>query len=758
MKYRLLLLLFVCCQYAFAQKVALVLSGGGAKGLAHVGALKALEENNIPIDCITGTSMGALVGGFYAAGYSTEEILSLGLSKDLQDWVKNIPKSKYSYLQKEDDFDPSWLTLKFSIDSSFSATLGTTLSEDYILNFALAKEFASATKLSKSNFDNLFVPYRATASEIFTEQEVILSSGNLFEAARASMAVPFFYRPVRINNRLLFDGGIYNNFPVKTAKEAFHPDVVIGINVASKKMQEYPYDKDNNLIAESLLFAILDKTDSTEISDNGVFIDVELENFNALDFNEAKNIIELGYNSTMRKMEEIKTKIKRRVSDDELKEKREAFSLKSDEILFDSIAIKGFKKNQFRYITGRFDNTNPISFDKIEDGYNKIVSDDYFANIFPSYSFTKKNTFTLSGNPNPKLRGKIGGSLTSRNTSQLFVGFDFKRLTRVLSHYSLGIHTGRFYQSVNIKSKVQFPGKLELSIKPEFIYNHWNFTSITDLFSPGVEPEIQDSKDLSYGINFEFPIRERIKFNFHTSYFKNRDKFSNNSILVSSDTLDVLKLTGSKIQGKIYFNSLNLHQYPSKGQKLNLFANYIFSNENYSAGNTSNINSIQNKRQNWYKVGLEAEKYMNPHKFYSLGISFTSIYSNQPTFGSTRSTVLSQASFNPLQDSRTLVLGNFRGRKYMTMGIKNVFHLNGNFQFRVEGYAIYHFEKLSIDTENQPYYFTSKKINFSGTTGLVYQSLIGPISLSLNYYDQQNRNWSGLLHIGYLLFNKKSLD
>ncbi len=751
-------MLLIICQCVFAQKVALVLSGGGAKGLAHAGAIKALEENNIPIDCITGTSMGALVGAFYASGYTAEEIVSLGLSKSLQDWVKNIPKSKYSYLQKEDDFDPSWLTLKFSIDSSFSATLGTTLSDDYVLNFALAKEFASATKLSHNNFDSLFVPYRATASEIFTEQKVVLKSGNLFEAARASMAVPFFYRPIRINNQLLFDGGIYNNFPVKTAKEAFNPDVIIGVNVASKKMRNYPYGKDNNLIAESLLFAILDKTDSTDISEHGVFIDVELENYNALDFDEAKRIIELGYNSTMKKMEEIKTKIKRRIPNSDLKEKRDSFSLKSSEILFDTIKTEGFKKNQFKYITGRFDNTAPISFEKIEDGYNKIVSDDYFANIFPSYSFDQTNSFTLTGNPNPKLRGKIGGSLTSRNTSQLFVGFDFKRLTRVLSHYSIGIHTGRFYQSVKLKSKVRFPGKLELSIMPEVIYNRWNFISTTDLFSQSVKPEIQDSKDLSLGVNFEFPIRERMKFNFHTSYFKNRDKFSNNNILVSSDTLDVLKLTGVKVQAKIYYSSLNLHQYPYKGQRLNLFSNYIFGQENYNAGNTSNINSIQGKNQNWYKIGLEAEKYINVNKLYTFGMSFTSVFSNQPTFGTARSTVLNQASFYPLQDSKTLILGNFRGRKYVTMGLKNVFHLSGSFQLRIEGYSIYHLEKLDVDSKNLPYYLTGKNLNFSGTTGLIYQSLIGPISLSLNYYDQQNHKWGGFLHIGYLLFNKKSLD
>ena len=99
------------------------------------------------------------------------------------------------HFQEKDVPDPSWVTLKLSIDSSFSASFGTTISNDYMLNFALAKKFTSSTELSGSDFDNLFVPFRATASEIFTEKAVVLKSGNLFEAAIASIAVPFFLSP-----------------------------------------------------------------------------------------------------------------------------------------------------------------------------------------------------------------------------------------------------------------------------------------------------------------------------------------------------------------------------------------------------------------------------------------------------------------------------------------------------------------------------------------------------------------------------------
>ncbi len=745
-------------QSVSAQKVALVLSGGGAKGLAHAGALLALEENGIPIDYVTGTSMGALVGAFYAAGYSAKDIVSIARSDDLQNWVKNIPPKKYRYLYEEETADPSWVGVKLRIDSSFSATFRTHLSEDHFLNFSLAQKLASATQISGGDFNKLFVPYRATASEIFTEKAIVLKKGNLFEAARASMAVPFVYRPVKIHNELLFDGGIYNNFPAETAKTEFAPDIIIGINVASKKVNVYPYGKDDHLIAESLLFAILDKTDSTELSPNDIFIDVALKEYTALDFDEAKHIVKLGYKSAMSKMPEIKQKIQRRIRAEELKSRRIAFHDNSLHIQFDSLKIEGFKKNQFKYIKGRFSPKRPLYFDNIEEGYNRIVSNDYFANIFPSYEFGKKNTFSLSGNPNPGLNGKIGGTLISRNTSQLYFGLDVKRLTRVLSHHSIGIHTGRFYQSIHIKSKIQFPGRLNLSIMPEYLFNRWNYISTTDLFSQTNRPQIQDTQDTSYGVNIEVPAFRKMRLTFSSSYFRNKDKFSNKTVLVSTDTLDVLKLKGVKWQAKLHYNTLNFRQYAFSGEKLRFYTTYIRAKDNYKPGNTSNLSTYQHQNPSWVRLGLELEKYFKISDNYRIGLSSHSIFSTQPALATLRATELNQAGFFPLQDSKTLVLENFRGRKFSTVGVKNIFLLSDKAHLRLEGYSLYHYELLQGNPGSAAQYKAEGQLRLSGTAGAVYHSIIGPISFSVNYYDQPEHRWGAILHIGYLLFNRKSLE
>ena len=127
MKRTLLLTIFLFCFFAArAQKVGLVFSGGGAKGLAHIGVLKALEENNIPIDYIVGTSMGGIVGGMYASGYTPTEIETIALSEDFQNWVSGYFESEYRYFYNKKPENPSFITAKLQIDTGFNFKLRTT--------------------------------------------------------------------------------------------------------------------------------------------------------------------------------------------------------------------------------------------------------------------------------------------------------------------------------------------------------------------------------------------------------------------------------------------------------------------------------------------------------------------------------------------------------------------------------------------------------------------------------------------------------
>src|SRR5690606_9846289 len=223
------LLILFCILLSFplhAQKVALVLSGGGAKGLAHIGVIKALEENNIPIDYIVGTSMGAIVGAFYAAGYSPEEIEEMVVSESFQNWVNGRLDKNYNYYFHAKESNASFFNVSVALDTSLNTTVSTKLAKDLTLNFALAELLAQASETCCYDLDSVFMPSPACASEIFMQKNVVLKNGNLSDAVRASMSVPFLYDPIKINDQYLFDGGIYNNFPVDIAIREFDPDYI----------------------------------------------------------------------------------------------------------------------------------------------------------------------------------------------------------------------------------------------------------------------------------------------------------------------------------------------------------------------------------------------------------------------------------------------------------------------------------------------------------------------------------------------------
>ena len=175
---------------ASGQKVGLVLSGGGAKGAAHIGVIKALEENNIPIDYVTGTSAGAIVGSLYAMGYTPEEMVQLMLSDEFSYWQTGTVENEYQYYFTRPDPTPQFG--HFSIDMTDSLQVKANfLPESLInpiqMNQAFMGLFSQAAAKAVWNFDNLFVPFRCVASDIYGKKPIIFKNGDLGDAVRASM-------------------------------------------------------------------------------------------------------------------------------------------------------------------------------------------------------------------------------------------------------------------------------------------------------------------------------------------------------------------------------------------------------------------------------------------------------------------------------------------------------------------------------------------------------------------------------------------
>ena len=214
-------------------KVGLVLSGGGAKGLAHIGVLKVLEEQGVQIDYITGTSMGAIIGGLYASGYTASELDSVFSKIDSNALISDyIPRISKSFYEKKND-EIYALTLPFQ---HFKIGLPQALSRG-MYNYNLMNKLLAHVRHVR-DFKDLNIPFLCIATDIETGEAVLLDNGYLPQVILASGAFPSLFAPVYIDDKYLIDGGIVNNYPIRELKE-MGADIVIGVDVQDglKKME-----------------------------------------------------------------------------------------------------------------------------------------------------------------------------------------------------------------------------------------------------------------------------------------------------------------------------------------------------------------------------------------------------------------------------------------------------------------------------------------------------------------------------------------
>lgn len=746
---------------AHSQKISVVLSGGGAKGLAHIGVLKALEENEIPIDNLVGTSMGGIVAGCYAAGMSPNQIEDIVTSPQFLNWVNGRLErgQSYYYFKKEDD--ASFLKLNLSLDSTFNFLFNTSIANDLSLNFAMAEKLAQPSAISKNNFDSLFVPLRIMAAEIFTQSEVELKRGALSDALRATQTVPFFYNPIRIDGKYLFDGGVYNNFPIDIAQKNFNPDVVIGSNVSSKVYNQYPYGEDEKLISRSLLYMLLDKSNPKDVPASGIYIQPDLSSYSAFDFASAQALIDSGYQQTMKQMPELKSKIKRRVACEEVAARRNAFNRKTPPIVVNDIQLEGFKRGQKLYINKFFKSgKRPLYFNDIKTGYFKLVSEPFFNNVYPSFGFdtTQRNfNFRLSRRPQNNFQVDFGGMIATRSISHIFLGINYYSFNRALIRYSANFFAGNFYKSALLRARIDIPLMGQFYVEPELIFNNWSFLQGDDIVQKVFNPTVLERIDRRYAVNLGIPVGNQYKLVFSGAYISNNDQYIDTPVLVSTDTLDALKVTGWRGSFSFSTNSLNRKQYASEGKAYTIAGDWFNLDEQLTPGNTSVRNGRIVTNRNWVQARVTLEQYFRKG-VYSSGYYLDGVLSNQPTFSNYFGTIIYAPAFNPMQDSRTLLLQNFRAFNYVAGGWRNVVALRRNLDFRAEAYA---FKPLAeIKDVNQEAVLSEDitKVYFAGMASFVMHSAIGPISLSVNYYDDRNRQWGVLLHAGFLLFNKTSME
>lgn len=301
---RLLSCLFLCLLPLLAQsseaprpKIGLVLSGGAARGMAHIGVLKALEEQGIRIDAIAGTSMGAVIGGLYASGYKIDELEKLALNIDWRQALSDAPpREDVPFRRKQDDRD--FLVkqkLSFRDDGSLGLPLGVIQGQ----NLALLLESKLAHASDTRDFDKLPIPFRAVATDIASGEKVVFRKGHLPQVIRASMSIPAVFAPVELDGRLLVDGGMTDNIPLDVARD-MGVDIAIVVDIGTPLRSRKQLNTVVDVLNQSI--TLMTRRNSEEqlatLHKDDVLIQPSLSSFGVTDFGRAQEVIDAGYRAT----------------------------------------------------------------------------------------------------------------------------------------------------------------------------------------------------------------------------------------------------------------------------------------------------------------------------------------------------------------------------------------------------------------------------------------------------------------------------
>jgi NTE family protein len=279
-----------------APRIALALSGGGARGIAHVGVLKVLEELRVPVHCVVGTSMGAIVGGTYAAGRSTQEMETIVLAADWAEIFRdNPPRRETAVRRKIDDYKPLFGFEVGLRDGSLALPKGV------IAGVSIESFFREMTQPAAAitDFDKLPVPFRAVATDLETGAAVVLGEGNLAQALRASMSVPGAIAPVEIDGRLLVDGGLADNLPIDAARRLCG-DVVIAVNISTPPLRRDQITSAGSVTVQMINFIGLQtvKEQLKSLTAKDVLIAPALGDIAASSFDRSADAIRIGEEAT----------------------------------------------------------------------------------------------------------------------------------------------------------------------------------------------------------------------------------------------------------------------------------------------------------------------------------------------------------------------------------------------------------------------------------------------------------------------------
>ncbi len=740
------------------ESVGLVLSGGGAKGIAHIGVIKALEENNIPIDYVAGTSMGAIVGGLYSMGYTPEEMMELITSKEFAAWSTGRIDEKLVHYFSKPRPTPALLQVPISKTDTTKSVVPASIISPLPMNFAFMELFSAYTAQCGKDFNKLFVPFRCVISDVDAKRKIVCSRGNLGDAIRGSMSFPAVFQPIEIDGVLAYDGGIYDNFPVDVMREDFAPDVIIGVNVSSGNAAPKTgslYEQLENLIMQGSSYELP--------ADEGVKISVGLSEFGLLDFPKAKEIYQKGYDKAMSMIDSIKGRVNARESGESLELRRRVFKSKTPYLRFDSVKVEGGTDSQNDYITYLFTKNRPDTFGiaTARSAYYQAITPGTLRNLMPraeQNDSTGLFSLDLKASVKDNFRVGFGGFLTSTTNSMIFLSGGYNTLSYHGIESNLNVWVGQSYYAGCLNGKMFLPTPIPSSLELQLVASRQKYYESSNLFYEDKTPTFIHDKEYFARLSYAMAAGRSGKMSVGVGWGQLYDTFYQNS--QNEYTNAGRDETTYKLwQARLNYtrNTLDNQSYPTSGAFYSLTAIGVTGKYQFSPFHEGT--PAQYKNTTWGQVRLEAKNYFPLSRKFSVGTAVDILASTRQLVNNYDAAIVNAPAFTPTSSSYNTFNSAFRANAYGSVGLIPVCKLSDFLQLRGDFYCFMPYKKIIplADGITAGYGKAFHDPQFYGEVAAVYNFPFAALTAYGNYLSAGPSKWNVGVSFGLFFLSPRFL-
>ena len=667
------------------QSVGLVLSGGGAKGIAHIGLIQALEDNDIPIDYITGTSMGAIVGGLYACGYTPAEMMEL-INSDYFGYLssgKADPAFTY-YFSKG---SPSPQMFAMSVGGRDSTARSKIFNPQSLISpmpmsFGFMQIFSAYGAQCGGNFDRLFVPFRCVASDVAQKRKKVMGSGDLGESIRASMSFPLIFQATEIDGQVLYDGGIYDNFPVGVMQTEFAPSVIIGSDVSA------PSDGPANSYFQQLDL-LVSRAQSYEVPpEAGIKVRIDVSNFGLLDWDRADAIYRAGYRRGIEMMDSIKTRIPTRADSTARRLRRAVFKSGTPALRFDSVNVEGATKRQNEYIKYLFHpakGTDTIGIDRARLAFYRALSSGKMSYLRPRAHVNNDSAglFTLDLKALVKSNFSVGAGayITSSNNSYLYLRGGYSSLSFSSVSTDIEAWIGQSYMAGALTGRLDIASALPSALVLNAVASRRKYYEDEELFFRDNEPAFVTAHEYFAKLAWAMAAGRRGCVDIGLGGGKLRNTFySPGHEGGYREGRHHVDFALGQAYAAYRSSTLDNINYPLSGSSLN--ASFAAVLGKATCGQAGADGRGTDKHMAWLQLDAHWRNYISLGRHWVLGTEARALLSNRPLPGSYEASVSSAPAYSPTPASTNTFNPAFRANSFLAATVVPVYKFNSSLSAR----------------------------------------------------------------------------